>query len=688
MLFVLSLLLASCDMTDENKPNQDAFSITEDFTDQPTDAFFAVYDGHGRDGDKCANFARDNLSRVLAKQIKTLKQKQLTASSTADVETINDIELNKQQLHDVCCKSHVVVNKAMHTNKKFEDALSGTTAISAVFQGKRNRVTIANVGDSRAILGKRVKENEEEKLVPFEKGAIYRAIPLSKDQTPYRKVERKRILERGARILSLDQIEGLEPLNDDDGDDGDENDLDLGEEIDEGGDPPRVWHPTMDYPGTAFTRSLGDALAEALGVIAEPEMVTRELEEGDEIIVLASDGVFEFLTNQSVIDICTKFKDPLDACKAVIAEAYELWLQYELRTDDITMICIFVDGVNKQKAENYSSRASIVNLSADIPDNILIDTCMKKEKDDGKFHKRLAEMKLILEQSLQDGPNGKNIDFDKISLQKTDNEKNILLHASKGSVMMQSMSPEQLDKVISAMQPTAVKKGEWIIHQGEEGDRFYIIEDGEFEVRVISEGSPGNVATGGGSVVHTYKASKDKHIHPSFGELALLYSAPRAASIIALRDGKLWALDRSALKAIMLDGAGRNELVDVLRSIPELESFKIEEIEEFASEMEEVSFKKNEKVITWETSGTALYVISEGVAEISLQPSTKDGEGLSSALERLDFFGQEVMSSKNIARYLSTVEALSDVVCWKLDKGKIEYIMKKMQAVREGRSTL
>ena len=61
------------------------------------------------------------------------------------------------------------------------------------------------------------------------------------------------------------------------------------------------------------------------------------------MIVVASDGVFEFLTNQSVIDMCAKFADPLDACRAVVAEAYELWLQYELRTDDITMICIVVD---------------------------------------------------------------------------------------------------------------------------------------------------------------------------------------------------------------------------------------------------------------------------------------------------------------------------------------------------------
>jgi hypothetical protein len=48
-----------------------------------------------------------------------------------------------------------------------------------------------------------------------------------------------------------------------------------GEDIDEGGDPPRVWSANGDYPGTAFTRSLGDRIAEECGVNAEPEILER-----------------------------------------------------------------------------------------------------------------------------------------------------------------------------------------------------------------------------------------------------------------------------------------------------------------------------------------------------------------------------------------------------------------------------
>lgn len=65
----------------------------------------------------------------------------------------------------------------------------------------------------------------------------------------------------------------------------------------------------------------------------------------------ASDGVWEFLTNQSVADMILKFTDPLDACRAVVAESYRLWLQYEVRTDDITMILAFIDTANNMNEE-------------------------------------------------------------------------------------------------------------------------------------------------------------------------------------------------------------------------------------------------------------------------------------------------------------------------------------------------
>ena len=317
---------------DINKANQDALSVKHQFADIHDNAWFSVLDGHGRHGDRCAQFIAKKLPEVLSKMIKLEK---VRTRRVMQQESLEDVVLNKDQIHEACVKAHFHSNDSLHREVDIDDSLSGTTSISIYFHGPGSRFTVCNVGDSRAVLGQtkmtESSHNTSTSTASKLKTGILRrfsqrqnslsAIPLSRDQTPYRRDERNRVKKCGARVLSLDQLEGYEPLPSDrysgeDSDDYDEfsDDLNVGEEIDEYGDPPRVWSPNGEYPGTAFTRSFGDSIAEDLGVFAEPEIITRELTAQDKIIVLASDGVFEFLTNQSVIDICAKFQDPLEAC--------------------------------------------------------------------------------------------------------------------------------------------------------------------------------------------------------------------------------------------------------------------------------------------------------------------------------------------------------------------------------------
>ena len=189
--------------------------------------------------------------------------------------------------------------------------------------------------------------------VKYEPGSMI-AIPLSDDQTPYRKDERRRLEKAGARILTIDQLEGRKPIKED------VEDLNLGVDIDTDGDMPRVYLKEHNYPGTAFSRSLGDNVAEGVGVNGVPETLTKKVTKGDEILVIASDGVFEFLTNQRMIDICAECEDPLHACTKLLEASYEQWLNYELRTDDITVIVLFL---KSGKADDVEEVTRILNQS-------------------------------------------------------------------------------------------------------------------------------------------------------------------------------------------------------------------------------------------------------------------------------------------------------------------------------------
>ena len=124
---------------------------------------------------------------------------------------------------------------------------------------------------------------------------------LSEDQKPDTPDEMKRIKKRGGFVSPPEE---------------------------EWGGPARVWlDAKMTQVGLAMARSIGDHLVKPIGVIAQPEVKTRVLTPEDKFIVMASDGVWEFLTNQSVADMILKFTDPLDVKEAKSATCRVLGLQ-------------------------------------------------------------------------------------------------------------------------------------------------------------------------------------------------------------------------------------------------------------------------------------------------------------------------------------------------------------------------
>ena len=237
-----------------DKENQDSFCIRTSIQGNPNAHFFGVFDGHGQFGMQCSNFVKDKLIEKLCNDPKLLD--------------------NPVQAYN---SAFLCTNDELHTSE-IDDSMSGTTAITVLVVG--DTLYVANVGDSRAVIA--VKE-----------GNRVLAKDLSNDQTPFRKDEYERVRLCGARVLSVDQVEGL-------------MDPDIqcwGDEESQGGDPPRLWVQNGLYPGTAFTRSIGDSTAEKIGVIAVPEVLVLPLKANHLFFVVASDGVFEFLSSQTVVDM-------------------------------------------------------------------------------------------------------------------------------------------------------------------------------------------------------------------------------------------------------------------------------------------------------------------------------------------------------------------------------------------------
>jgi serine/threonine protein phosphatase PrpC len=95
-----------------------------------------------------------------------------------------------------------------------------------------------------------------------------------------------------------------------------------------------------------MTRSFGDAVASRVGVIAEPEMSEIILNKDDKVIVLASDGVWEFLKNEDVGRIVYPYylkRNAEGAAESLVREAFKKWKKIDNTIDDITCIVIFLD---------------------------------------------------------------------------------------------------------------------------------------------------------------------------------------------------------------------------------------------------------------------------------------------------------------------------------------------------------
>mmetsp|Transcript_11302 Transcript_11302/g.38613 ORF Transcript_11302/g.38613 Transcript_11302/m.38613 type:complete len:353 (-) Transcript_11302:1078-2136(-) len=275
------------------KTNQDAFISMMEFGD-PSVSFFGVFDGHGASGHFVSGYVKKELPKLIDKEI--LKQESQK----------NDVD--EDLVGKILIQAFEKINNKLESDKSIDSSLSGTTAVGGFILGKNPKsrtIVMANSGDSRAIIG-------------YEKGGKYLAAELSIDQKPDRPDEKSRIISCGGRV---------EPLMD-------ENGYAIG--------PHRVWLPNMMLPGLAMARSIGDDIASSVGVQATPEIMTYKIEEKDKFMVIASDGVWEFLSNEQVVEIVKGCQgNPEKAASELCSRSLRCWKAEEEVVDDITALVVY-----------------------------------------------------------------------------------------------------------------------------------------------------------------------------------------------------------------------------------------------------------------------------------------------------------------------------------------------------------
>ena len=266
--------------------------------------------------------------------------------------------------------------------------------------------------------------------------------------------------------------------------------------------------------------------------------------------------------------------------------------------------------------------------------------------------------------------------------QKTDEQLSRLRSAVSGNFLFSHLDDEQSAQVLGALHEKPIPtKGIKVISQGDVGDYFYVVEKGSFDIHVNKSGKLEAGIDGLGAKVGSVGPGG------SFGELALMYNAPRAATVVSAEPSTLWALDRVTFRRILMDSAfqRRRMYEGFLEEVPLLSTLTPYERSKIADALETKKYPPGTEIIREGDIGESFYILESGEAQVFLrgndQPVKRYTKG--------DYFGE--LALLNDAPRAASVISETEVKVATLGKngfqrllGPVEGIMRRNDPSKEG----
>jgi serine/threonine protein phosphatase PrpC len=281
------------------KTNQDSLISKTNINNIKDFNIFGVLDGHGPTGHLISQFAGQFIPNCIINNPEI--RRQTNPESIYYILRENNYQIIKQ--------AYMATDHQLQS-QKFDSKESGSTCVLIIHIG--NHIICANVGDSRAIA---VFDEKNDGNLNYLK-----CFPLSIDYKPDLPEEKNRILMSGGWVEKVKNS--------------------FGEEI----GPYRVFAPGENYPGLAMSRSIGDLDGKDFGIISEPGIIEYNISGNTKYIVLCSDGVWEFLTNEHVKNVGKEFylnNNPNGFVRELITQSVIEWKGNDIVIDDITAIALF-----------------------------------------------------------------------------------------------------------------------------------------------------------------------------------------------------------------------------------------------------------------------------------------------------------------------------------------------------------
>lgn len=282
----------------------------------------------------------------------------------------------------------------------------------------------------------------------------------------------------------------------------------------------------------------------------------------------------------------------------------------------------------------------------DIEENEKFDDEMEKKKS---FLKNQDAREAVSAEVY--GNFNKKADFKPKVVPKTPEQIKRIQEKVLQSFLFNQLDEKDLNTVINAMEENNFKEGEKVIRQGEKGDVLLLIEKGKLDCFKIlkKDEEP--------TFIKTYLPGE------AFGELALLYNAPRAATIIANENCLLWALDRETFNHIVKDAAmkKREKYEKFLRNIEILSNMDGYEITQICDALKREVFDSGDYIIRQNDVGDKFYILEEGEAIATKMMEDNKKEQLVLTYTQGGYFG-ELSLIKNELRAANVIAKVKKII--------------------------
>jgi cAMP-dependent protein kinase regulator len=254
-------------------------------------------------------------------------------------------------------------------------------------------------------------------------------------------------------------------------------------------------------------------------------------------------------------------------------------------------------------------------------------------------------------------------DFAPPKFPHSSNEKKLIRKALKKNFVFSDLTDRDLKPLVAAFEGILFERGQLIIQQGDPGDFFYVLASGKVSF-----------------FVNNIKVGKTENVGASFGELALLYTCPRAASVVATKETQLFRVDQATFRFILKSQTieSGKEKTEILQGVSFLKDLTQADLKKLSDAMTPVLFEKDQVLVKKGDKGDAFYLIKEGqvlAKDVSVGTTSYQDQ----ALGRGEYFGERALATSEPRA--ANIVGLTEGIAFSIDRITFEKVLGNMSRI-------